>query len=427
MVAKKLLGNLWGVGGGYHAPVQVNQPAYASNVNRQRVTDTFLSVAKLWGPSGEEKVVADAIVDQFTAMNILGATITVDDSGPRTGSDTGNVIIDIPATADAPPDAPALGLFFHMDRVPAQAPTLAPGNTIELVVEENGDIHSKDHQTNIAADDRAGYAEIKEAIDIVQERGLSHGRIVVIGFTREEIDGAGAHEIAPRYLQGLDYGYYMDAEDTSELMRGGATITSWQATVRGKAAHSGVNPQAGISAIAAASDAIGHMGPLGYVQAGQTLNVSNVQGGSLEGDGSPVYNVIPDKCQVAGEFRGVTPDDIANLEGKVRGAFAQAQQDYGVQVDLQMNTEPGFYLADSEPVVQFGAKAMRKAGIEPNFTFSMGGSDASPLNNVKGLPTILLGNGVHEEHTVEEHINIDDLVKGSKVLVSLIEQAAQGA
>ena len=155
--------------------------AYASHVNRQRVTDTFLSVAKLWGPSGQEKVVADAIVDQFEAMHLPGATITVDDTGPRTHSNTGNVIIDIPASADAPADAPALGLFFHMDRVPAQAPTLAPDNTIELVVEENGDIHSKDHQTNIAADDRAGYAEIKEAIHIVQEQGLTHGRIVVVG------------------------------------------------------------------------------------------------------------------------------------------------------------------------------------------------------------------------------------------------------
>ena len=399
---------------------------YASHVNRQRVTDTFLSVAKLWGPSGEEKVVADAIVDQFEAMQISGATITVDDTGPRTHSNTGNVIIDIPASPDAPANAPALGLFFHMDRVPAQAPTLAPDDTIELVVEENGDIHSKDHQTNIAADDRAGYAEIKEAIHIVQEQGLTHGRIVVVGFTREEVDGAGAHEIDPKYLQGLQYGYYMDAEDTAELMRGGATITSWQATVRGKAAHSGVNPQAGISAIAAASSAIGQMGPLGYVREGQTLNVSNVLGGTTEGDGSPVYNVIPDKCQVAGEFRGVTPQDNAELEGKVRNAFTQAENDYGVQVGLEMNSEPGFYLADSEPVVQFGAKAMRKAGLEPNLTFSMGGSDASPLNNIKGLPTVLLGNGVSQEHTVDEHINVDDLVKGSKVLVSLIEQAVSG-
>lgn len=398
--------------------------AYAAHINRQRVTDSFLSVAKLWGPSGEEKVVADAIVDQFQAMQIPGATITVDESGPLTHSNTGNVILDIPASADAPADAPALGLFFHMDRVPAQAPTLAPDDTIELVVEENGDIHSKDYQTNIAADDRAGYAEIKEALQVVQDQGLKHGRIVVIGFTREEIDGAGAHEIDPKYLQGLDYGYYMDAEDTSELMRGGATITSWQAIVRGKAAHSGVNPQAGISAVAAAASAIGQMGPLGYVQPGQTLNVSNVLGGTTESDGSPVYNVIPDKCQVAGEFRGVTPEDIAALEGKVRGAFARVEQEFGVRTELHMNSEDGFYLADSEPVVQFGAQAMRRAGLEPNMTFSMGGSDASPLNNVKGLPTVLLGNGVSQEHTVDEHINVDDLVKGSRVVVSLIEQAA---
>lgn len=407
--------------------IEPSRSAYASRVSHPRVVESFLKISELWGPSGDEKVVADHVVDQFQRLNIPGATISVDDTAEAAHSNTGNVIIDIPASPDAPSNTPAIGLFFHMDRVPAQAPTLTADNKVPLVVEADGDIHSKDYQTNIAADDRAGYAEIKEAIQTVQENHLAHGRIVVVGFTREEVDGAGAHNIDSKHLEGLQYGFYMDAEATNELMRGGATINSWQARVEGKAAHAGVNPQAGLSAIQGANIAIANMGQLGLVKEGQTLNVSNIVGGVFGEDGSAVTNIIPDKCVVSGEFRGITPTDIQELETKITSSFAKAEKELGVKVNLHMESEQGFYLPDEAPVVGFAQKSMRNAGLQPELTFSLGGSDAGPLNNIKHLPTVLLGNGVQEEHTVHEHINTSALLEGSRVVVSLIQQAVDSA
>lgn len=395
--------------------------------NPQRVLATFKDVAQLWGASGNEKVVADKILDHFSTMDLPGATIRVDDTAAQTKSDTGNVIIDIPASPDAPPGTPGLGLFFHMDRVPARAPGVPADEPVQIVVEPDGDIHSLGYRTNLAADDRAGYAEIREALQLVQEHQLTHGRIVVVGLTNEEVDSSGATCLDPKVLEGIQYGVCMDAEDLNTLMRGAASITEWKAEVEGRSAHSGMNPEAGISAVSGATSAVAHMGKLGAVQEGQTLNVAYLRGGILGDNGSPVTNVIPDHCEVAGEFRSVTPQDFEALKGKVENAFQEAEKESGVKTRLEMRTDQGFYLEDQTPVVLFAERAIRGIGLEPRKEAVMGGSDASPLNVLKGLPTVVMGPGVHNIHTVQEHLNLQELVKGSELVLSLIEEAVRSA
>ena len=63
-----------------------------------------------------------------------------------------------------------------------------------------------------------------------------------------------------------------------------------------------------------------------------------------------------------------------------------------LRTKLDVVTEPGFYFPDNAPIVQFAMAGMRAAGVEPKLTNVMGGSDANPLNAVKGLPTVVLGN-----------------------------------
>lgn len=395
------------------------------SVNSQRVLHTFKSVAELWGPSGQEKVVADEIVRQMKDLDLPGAKVFVDETGPGSHSDTGNVIVDIPPSLDAPADSPALGLFFHMDRVPARANGVPEDEPVKIALDADGKIHSQDYRTNIAADDRAGYAEIHEALAVLKENQLTHGRIVMVGLTREEVDSYGAVHIDSKHLDGVKYGFALDGSDINELMRGGCSITDFQAEIAGKAAHSGMEPEKGISAIAAATTAIGHLGQLGKVKEGQTLNVAYIQGGQLGADGTPVYNVIPDHAFVGGEFRSLTPNDLTELKQKVEGAFAQAQQESGAEIKLTMTTDAGFYLDDQAPVVTFAQKAMASVGVVAEKTYRMGGSDAGPLNLEKGLPTVLLGNGVHDEHTVQEHIYLQDMAKGAEVVLGLIKTAVE--
>lgn len=401
----------------------VNTPqSYTTGVNRQRVFESFKAVAELWAPSGQEKIVADKIVDEFKSLDLPGAKVMVDETGPASQSDTGNVIFDIPATPDAPANAPGIGLFFHMDRVPARAEGVPADEPVKLALDADGKIHSQGYRTNISADDRAGYAEIREALQVIKDNKLPHGRLLVVGFTNEETTSGGAANIDKKHFEGINYGYAMDGGDIEELMRGGSAITTWQADIHGKAAHSGVEPEKGVSAIQGATDGVANLGKLGLVKEGQTLNVAYIKGGTAEDNGDPLYNVIPDHCFVAGEFRALTPQDQTELTDKVNGAFAKAQKDRNVDVKVTMQTEAGFYLPDDAAVVKFAEAGMLRAGVTATKTFEMAGSDASPLNAEKGLPTVLLGNGVQQMHTVQEHINIADLEKGSQVILGLIQQ-----
>ena len=400
-------------------------PANTPSPSRDRVLSSFQAVGQIWGESGQEKQVADTMVDSFKALDMPGAKLYVDGSGPKANSNTGNVILDIPATPDAPANAPGLALFYHMDRVPARADGVPADEPVKLVVEPDGDIHSAGYRTNIAADDRAGYAEIRGALQLVKDNHIPHGRILVGGLTREEQDSGGACNLDPKLLDGIKYAYSVDADDVAELMRGGCGISSWEANIAGKASHSGVAPKEGISAIQAANDAINHLGPLGAVSDTQTLNVAYINGGDALPDGTPVDNVIPDHCRVAGEFRFITPQDESELKSKVQNAFAQAEKDYGVKIDLKMDREPGFYLADDSPTVKFAESAMARVGVTARKTVVMGGSDAGPLNTQFGLPTALVGDGAQDIHTVKEHININDMLQGTQVMTSLISQTGQ--
>lgn len=396
-----------------------------SLVNQQRIVNRFLSVTQIWAPSGKEKAVADKVVHDYKAMNIPGMKITVDDSAPRTGSDSGNVIVDIPATPDAPKDAKAIGLFFHMDQVPARAAGVPADEPVKVVLDADG-FHSQGWRTNIGADDRCGLSEIEEAVQAIEENHIAHGPIRVIGFTREETGLDGARELDPKYLKGLDYGFEIDAENIGEIMRGGASIYHWEANLKGLSAHAGVHPEQGKSAIEAAAFAINHMGKLGKVSETQTLNVSNISGGILGEDGNPVTNAIPDRAFVAGEFRGVTPQELESLQKTVAGSFEAAAKATGVTYTLNFGKMDGFYLDDNAPAVKFAVQAMQTAGVAPEKTSSMGGIDGNYINS-KGLPTVGIGDGGHNEHTVKEYTTWGELVKGTAVVMTLIAQTAKPA
>ncbi|MGL4867118.1 MAG: M20/M25/M40 family metallo-hydrolase [Cetobacterium sp.] len=81
---------------------------------------------------------------------------------------------------------------------------------------------------------------------------------------------------------------------------------------------------------------------------------------------------------------------------------------------------PGFVLDDNENVVQIVKKACQKLGINSETVSSGGGSDTN-IYNSKGVPCVNLAVGMSKVHTLEEYIEINDLVNLSKILVEIIK------
>jgi tripeptide aminopeptidase len=138
-------------------------------VNRQRLVDLFLRLTQIRGETRNERLIADAVKAEAASIGFEGARIKEDDAGRRIRGNAGNVIIDIPGNV---PNAPAIMFCSHLDTVP-----LAVG--VKPQVGTDGIIRS-DGTTALGGDNRAGCAEILEAMREIKEHNLPHGPIQLV-------------------------------------------------------------------------------------------------------------------------------------------------------------------------------------------------------------------------------------------------------
>ena len=75
---------------------------------------------------------------------------------------------------------------------------------------------------------------------------------------------------------------------------------------------------------------------------------------------------------------------------------------------------PPFKLDENTPIVRRATKALKMLGIEPNNLFSNGGLDANWLDK-HGIPTITIGSGQAEIHTIKEYVNLAEFEKGCRI------------
>ena len=78
-----------------------------------------------------------------------------------------------------------------------------------------------------------------------------------------------------------------------------------------------------------------------------------------------------------------------------------------------------FRLDHNSPVVRFARKVAKDLGAEPQTMPVNGGLDANYLN-AKGVPTITVGAGQHNPHTLDEYVNIDEYLDGCRFVLELV-------
>jgi tripeptide aminopeptidase len=77
---------------------------------------------------------------------------------------------------------------------------------------------------------------------------------------------------------------------------------------------------------------------------------------------------------------------------------------------------PPFRLDETSPVVQRATRALKTLGIEPTYVFSNGGLDANWLDR-HGIPTVTIGGGQAEIHTIKEYVVLPEFAKGCRIAV----------
>ncbi|HQD71390.1 MAG TPA: M20/M25/M40 family metallo-hydrolase [Limnochordia bacterium] len=369
------------------------------HINRERLVNEFLTLVQIDSFAGEEREIADYLRRQLTE---LGLDVTEDDAGKTIGGSAGNIIAQLPGRSDKP----TIMFCAHMDRV-------APGKGIKPVVEDG--IIRSDGTTILGADDAAGIAAILEALRVVKEAGVPHGSLEVV-FTIAEEGGLFGAKALDRSRLKADFAYFLDSNDqVGAIINRAPSHQNLDFTFHGKAAHAGVSPELGINAIRIAAEAIASMN-LGRIDHETTANAGVIHGGMAT-------NIVPETCTVKCEARSLDPAKLKTQVDHMMAAAQNSAAKYESKVDIKLtDCYPAYTIPDSHPVIQLAAKACRAIGVNPLTKGTGGGSDANILNG-KGLPSVVLGLNYKDAHSTGESMAVEDLVKVTELVVSIIEHA----
>jgi tripeptide aminopeptidase len=366
------------------------------------VLDLFLELAAISSPPGEERPVADRVAAYLRG---LGLEVDEDGVGASIGASAGNLLCRLEPTVEG---GTPLFLCAHLDTVP-------PSGPIEPVVDDG--VVRNAAGTILGADDKSAVAVMLEAARRTVEDGRPHAGLELLFTPKEEVGLVGAYAFDHTRLH-ASLGYVYDqAAPIGEVVLGAPSAVGIEAVFRGRAAHAGMYPEEGRSAIAAAARAIADM-RLGRIDEESSANVGVIEGGTAR-------NIVPERCSFRAEARSHDEDKLSDLVREMTETMAFAATLEECEVDTTVNRSYRAYrFRPGDPVVRLAVSALERTGHTPRFALSGGGADANVFNE-RGLACVNLANGMTDIHTPGEHIAVADLDAMVEVTLALLDAAAE--
>jgi tripeptide aminopeptidase len=353
--------------------------------------ELLLELAAIPSPSGEESGVAEVVV-----RYLRGLGLSPDED------DFGNVYASLEPTANGAP------LFFcaHLDTVP-------PAGELRPVVEDG--VIRNAGGTILGGDNKAAIVQMLEGMRRVLVEGVPHAGIELVFTRQEEIGLRGAAAFDETRLR-AKLGFVYDQEGPiGEIVLGAPFAQGLEITFLGRAAHAGMSPEEGRSAIQAAAKAIADL-RLGRVDEETTANVGVVSGGTAG-------NIVPERCSFLAEARCHDERKLGELVQEMLDvcAFAANEAECEMQSESRKSYR-GYRFAKSEEVARLAEGALTRCGHEVRYGLSGGAADANVFNE-RGLRCLNLTHGVYDFHSPSERIAVVDLEAMVDVTVALVEGA----
>src|SRR6266513_2339779 len=173
-------------------------------------------------------------------------------------------------------------------------------------------------------------------------------------------------------------GYVYDqAAPIGDVILGAPHSQAMQVRFHGRAAHSGMYPEEGRSAIAAAAPAVVDL-RLRRIDDETTANVGLIQGGTAG-------NIIPEWCTLDAEARSHDERKLADLVQEMLDAFSFAAGLEDCEVETKVSKSyKGYRFKREDPVVRIAHAALERSGFTPSYGLSGGAADANVFNE-RGL------------------------------------------
>ena len=359
--------------------------------DQERLVKTLMELIKIDSPSGEE----DAMDAEVSAR--------LESMGLKVSHDTYNNVI-----AKLPGEGPPIMLSAHLD-------TVEPGRGIKPIVD--GGVVRSDGSTILGGDCKAGVAIVLEGLAAANESNGGGNRAIEVVFTRHEEGGlVGAHHLDFSMVSATT-GIVFDGEGPpNRIILSAPSQNVVTAQITGRAAHAGLEPEKGISALLIAADILGQL-PLGRIDEETTANIGRLEGGLKR-------NIIPEQAFLDGEFRSRSNEKLADLERKFRGVFEEVASRYPeAKIDLDIvNTYQSYNIDAGSEAVAMISRALAGVGMKPVLETTGGGSDANVFIE-KGITAVPVGIGVRDFHTTWETAVIAEVFQGAQMCEAVIRGA----
>ncbi|MCX8123987.1 MAG: M20/M25/M40 family metallo-hydrolase [Spirochaetes bacterium] len=363
-------------------------------INRERLISTFIDLAKISSPSWEEKGVIEFIQQKAQKLGVSCALYPCKNSF--------NVLIHIPGESSYVP----VLFSAHMD-------TVTPCENIQPVVKDNRIV--SDGRTILGADDKSAIAAFLEAIEILKENSMPHGHIEFLFSCAEEVGLFG--------IKGFDlsqvkarYAFVFDSDGpVGKIIVAAPYHISMKIAVKGKAAHAGMEPEKGVSAIRVLSEII-HAIPHGRIDKETTANVGIIKGGRAT-------NIVAEEAECTLETRSRQKSKVFAVKKEIENIAKNIAKNHKAKVNIDSTMDyEGYTIREEDTIVAIASKALKSIGIKPLLAVSGGGSDTN-IFNTHSIPAVNLSSGMRQVHTTKEYITIPDLVNVAALVLSIIENA----
>jgi len=356
----------------------------------ERMVRQFMEMVRIDSESGDEA--------RFLEY-LLGAVAEV--GGEAALDAYGNLIGSFPAKGRE--GAEPILLSCHAD-------TVKPGVGIEPVLGEDGVIRSAG-DTILGADDKAGIAEVLEALRVAPVRPP-----IELAVSRQE-------EVGLLGVKALDFsrlaarrGFLMDNDTLDTIVVGGPSYFAIDVAVTGRSAHAGMEPEKGINAIFAAARAIAAL-RLGRLDHETTANVGVIDGGVIR-------NGVPGSCSFLAECRSADHGKASALADEMSATIRREVEAAGAQVAIEVDEKcRAVRIPEDAWPVRVAQRALATVGIDAEPVFITGFTDASIYNN-RGIEMAVVGIGAQNEHSTDECVAVADMEKAVRMLVEVFRIAA---
>jgi tripeptide aminopeptidase len=359
----------------------------------------------------------------------MGLEAQMDKHGYVTGELPGN----------AKKKTPTIGLIAHMDTSPGVSGAnvkpqihrdykggdiVLSGDSSQVIrVEDNpllakqigNDIITSDGTTLLGADNKAGIAEIFDAVHhLVAHPEIEHGTIKIAVTPDEEVGTGTKYFDVEKF--GADYAYTVDGETAGEIDNETFCADTVTLTIHGINVHPGYAKDKLVNSIKIAAEIIDQL-PRNALSPETTekregyLHPNSISGGV---ESTTIKLLIRD-FTVDGLKKH--EEMLRILADKVMAKHPRARLDFQVEEPYR-NMK---YKIDEDPrVVEYAMEAVRCAGLEPKLHMIRGGTDGARLS-YQGLLTPNIFTGGHNFHSKLEWIAVQDMQKAVEVILHLVQ------